>query len=78
MMIDQLISELSNLSVRERNNRIGGIAAKVRKTPRLRPIDPKHAGRGYSITPRGREFRAAQDAGRSHLCDHWCIRAART
>ena len=56
---ERLISELSNLSIRERNSRIGGIAAKVRKTPRLRPVDPKHAGRGYSITPRGREFRAA-------------------
>ena len=55
---ERLISELSNLSVRERERRVGGIADKVRRTPRLHPIDPKHAGRGYSITPYGRQVRS--------------------
>ena len=56
---ERLINELSNLSIRERDSRVGGIADKVRKTPRLRPVDPKHAGKGYSITPYGRSMRSA-------------------
>ena len=37
----------------------GGQSACVRRTPRLRPIDARTAGRGLSATPRGTRWRAA-------------------
>ena len=52
-----LISRLSNLTVLERRQRTGGIANMVRRTPRLRPVGPQQAGRGFSSTPGARRAR---------------------
>ena len=56
----RLISDYSNLSIFERNNRSaagGGLADSLRRTPRMAPVGPQQAGKGYSATPRGRSSR---------------------
>ena len=56
----RLISDYSNLSITERNNRAAagrGLADILRRTPRLAPVGPQQAGKGLSATPRGRSSR---------------------
>ena len=57
---ERLISDYSNLSISERNSRRaagGGLADILRRTPRMAPVGPQQAGKGYSATPRGRSSR---------------------